>query len=360
MTRSASATSRPGGAFLPDPAQVEQRVVDADGHADQQHHGRGGAVDRHPVRRSSAAGRTCPPRRSRRAAAGCRRRSASRTRPAGSRRSAAGRTYSARLKSSLMPWSTATDRLRSPAWASRTSGWPVGHRVARPGPPRRSWRSAPRRPPATWKVTRPERPSADTRCSPPASSGERTSLTAPGLAQRGHEVFTAPRTPGRRPVAARRIARLDQHALPDRLVAPAGVRSARWARPALAGVGGARVVPGHQRAGQDRDHDQRRASRRWPGRGAGTDQPDGPLDHEPDLGADGSPCGSEAGRCRRVGGRFATRSMNCCPFLKERSGENSPVGRGGASSSPGPSSWRSAARTQAMNGGTGRAATRRP
>ena len=40
--RSASAWLRPCGPFLPLPAQVEQRVVDADGHPDQQHHrGRG-------------------------------------------------------------------------------------------------------------------------------------------------------------------------------------------------------------------------------------------------------------------------------------------------------------------------------
>ena len=69
-------------ALLAGPAQVEQRVVDADRHPDQQHDRGGGAADRQPAagdgqQRDRRRSPPCPP-----AAAGCRPRSARRTRSA--------------------------------------------------------------------------------------------------------------------------------------------------------------------------------------------------------------------------------------------------------------------------------------
>ena len=69
------------GALLALPLEVEERVVDADRHADQHDHAGDGRVGGDQVRHRARAGRGSPRRWCRRAAPGCRRRSA-RRRPA--------------------------------------------------------------------------------------------------------------------------------------------------------------------------------------------------------------------------------------------------------------------------------------
>ena len=110
------------GAFFSEAAQVEQGVVDADGHADEQDDGGGGAVEGDPVaekpEEAEGAGDAVAARRSGSPAATREPNTARRTRMV-----SGSEVVSARRMSSLMPASTAPERVASPACRTSIPGW---------------------------------------------------------------------------------------------------------------------------------------------------------------------------------------------------------------------------------------------